>query len=96
MKKAILICLSISFAFALNAQKLTKVVIKKFENGKPELVNYYAGAKSADNLRKQESLNIDGKVVLEKNFLITLLDGPYIEFKEFVVSPVKEMNYKSG
>ena len=96
MKKAILIILSISFAFALNAQKLTKVVVKKFENGKPELVNYYAGAKTAENLRKQESLNFDGKVVLEKNFMNTLLHGPYKEFKEFDGAPVKEMNYKEG
>lgn len=96
MKKAILILLSIPFAITLQAQSLSKVVIKKFENGKPELVNYYAGAKTADNLRKQETLNIDGKVVLEKNFKNTLLDGPVKEFKEFDGAPVKELNYKAG
>lgn len=96
MKKAILILLSIPFAIALQAQSLSKVVIKKFENGKPELVNYYAGAKVAENLRKQETLSVDGKVVIEKNFKNSLLDGPLKEFKEFDGSPVREMNYKEG
>ncbi len=96
MYKSILILLLAPFAITMQAQSLSKVVVSKFENGNPKLVNHYAGSKTAENLRKQETFNVDGRIVLEKNFKNTLLDGPVKEFKEFDGSPINELNYKKG
>lgn len=73
-----------------------KVVVKKFDNGKPEMINYYNGGKSPEHLSKQETYNIDGKLIVEKNFFERKLHGPYKEFKEFDGTLVKEMNYENG
>jgi|GEM_PF-7092295 len=96
MKNAILLLLMVTFAQLSQAQTLAKVVIEKHENGKPSLVNYYEGAKIPENLRKQETFNIDGNIILEKNYKETLLDGLVREYKEFDGSLVLEMNYKAG
>lgn len=93
-----LIVLLSSFALATGAfaQALSKAVVKKFDNGKPEIINYYKGAKTAENLAKQEHYNYDGKVLIEKGFKDMKLHGPYKEFKEFDGTVKKELNYEAG
>jgi antitoxin component YwqK of YwqJK toxin-antitoxin module len=78
------------------AQTLNKVVITKHENGKPELVDYYKGASVAINLAKQEKYSIDGKKIIEKNFMNGKLHGPVVEWKEFDGTKISELNYELG
>lgn len=92
----------LAFAFwmvlapSLLAQSLNKAVVRKFDNGKPEIVNFYKGEKVPENLARQEVYNVDGKLVVEKSFRNKELHGPYKEFKEFDGTLVKEMNYEDG
>lgn len=96
MIRLLVLFLGIALSTSAFAQGISKAVVKKFDNGKPEMINHYKGDKTPENLVKQETLNLDGKVLLEKNFLDMKLHGPYKEFKEFDGSIEKELNYANG
>lgn len=81
---------------AAYSQPLAKVIVSKHGNGKPELVNHYKGETMPANLQKQEKYAIDGKKVMEKNFLNGKLHGPALEWKEFDGTKVSELNYQEG
>ena len=63
MKSSIYLLLIISLwaGGSVLAQAPTKVIASKYENGKPELINYYKGETTPQNLLKQEKLSVDGK-----------------------------------
>jgi hypothetical protein len=83
----LLLCLP---AAATWAQTLNKVVASKHANGKPEVIYYYKGETNPENLLKQEKLSVDGKKVLEKNYVAGKLQGATLEWKEFDGAKVSE------
>ncbi len=96
MRRLLFFLLTLATFSSLSSQTLRKAIVKKFDNGKTEIMNYYKGEKIPDNLAKQERYNIDGKVVVEKNFKNKLLHGPYKEYKEFDETLKMELNYAEG
>ena len=97
MKKFFSILILSIFCFsAAFGQKMVKAVEKKFENGKPEIVAYYAGDVTPDKLAKREILSIDGKKVGEENYLNGKLHGTSKKWKEFDGTLILEANYQNG
>ena len=96
MMRTLLFIFLFSLSSLVLAQRPSKVVVKKFDNGKAEIVNYYQGEKIPENLVKQERFNVDGKIVKEQNYKDIKLHGAYREYKEFDGTLVKELNYAHG
>ncbi|MEM6267845.1 MAG: hypothetical protein AAF998_00340 [Bacteroidota bacterium] len=78
------------------AQGKVKVIEKKFENGKPEIVKYFIGQKKDEYLSQREVYNIDGKLIREEEYANGKLHGKVKEFKAFDETPVLELNYIGG
>jgi antitoxin component YwqK of YwqJK toxin-antitoxin module len=78
------------------AQGKVKVVEKKFENGKPEIVKYFVGQKKDEYLSKREVYNIDGKLLREEEYANGKLHGKVKQWKAFNGMPELELNYIAG
>lgn len=91
-----ILLVSIFFVSTAFGQKMIKAVEKKFENGKPEIVAYYAGDVSPDKLAKKEVFSIDGKKVGEENYLKGKLHGTSKKWKEFDGTLIMVANYQDG
>ncbi|MEY3443980.1 MAG: hypothetical protein RLZZ519_2261, partial [Bacteroidota bacterium] len=98
MKRSIYLLLIVSLwaGGSVFAQAPTKVIASKYDNGKPELVNYYKGETTPQNLLKQEKLSVDGKKLMEKNYLNGKLHGLFSEWKDFDGTKMMELNYQDG
>jgi antitoxin component YwqK of YwqJK toxin-antitoxin module len=98
MKRSIYLFLILSLLAGRSvlAQAPTKVIAAKYDNGKPELVNYYKGETSPQNLLKQEKLSVDGKKLMEKNYLNGKLNGSVVEWKDFDGTKMMELSYQEG
>lgn len=97
MKKFILFLFGAFLIFQCAfGQNLTKIVVSKFENGKPELVNYYRGEATALNLVKQEKYGGDGKKTVEKNFLNGKMHGIVMYWKDFDGTLQASLLYADG
>ncbi len=97
MKKFILLLFGTFLVFHSGfAQRLNKVVVSKYDGGKPELVNYYRGESTPGNLVRQEKFGGDGKKSSEKNFLNGKLQGIVMYWKEFDGTLLASLNYAAG
>lgn len=97
MKRYFVLFLAVFLIFQTGiSQNLTKVIVSKFESGKPELVNYYKGAAQPINLVKQEKFGGDGKKTEERNYLDGKLHGAAMVWKDFDGTLLASLIYSGG
>lgn len=77
-------------------QGKVKVIEKKFDNGKPEIVKYFIGQKQDKYLSSREVYSMDGKKILVEAYANGVLHGKVQAWKEFSGETELELNYVAG